>query len=255
VRRQAPAHLDGIASAGDFGAQPADAGLESPGTGELFVATVGTIQAGNSARLDKLLSLAEASHDAQEGLLSAFGWVSAHSLKGTVGELLRAEAPFRKRVAVRSGSAGSGLAAPHFQRILSIMSRPLRIELSGGLYHVTSRGDRQEDIYLNDEDRVAWLDSLGAVCKRFNWACHAWCQMTNHYHAVIETPGGNLSQGMRQLNGVYTQYGCIVPASKSALRALLAAIKAQKTPIGLLVHSEGMNADKLEAMKGWQNAA
>lgn len=49
--------------------------------------------------------------------------------------------------------------------------------------------------------------------------------------------------------------GCIVPASKSALRNLLAAIKAQKAPIGLLVHSEGVNADKLEAMKGWQNAA
>ena len=85
------------------------------------------------------------------------------------------------------------------------MSRPLRLELSGGLYHVTSRGDRREDIYLNDEDRIAWLDILGAVCKRFNWACHAWCQMSNHYHLVLETPEGNLSQGMRQLNGVYTQ--------------------------------------------------
>ena len=86
------------------------------------------------------------------------------------------------------------------------MSRPLRIELAGGLYHVTSRGDGQEDIYSSDEDRLAWLDILGAVCKRFNWACHAWCQMPDHYHLVIETPEGNLSRGMRQLNGVYTQY-------------------------------------------------
>jgi putative transposase len=45
--------------------------------------------------------------------------------------------------------------------------------LSGGLYHVTSRGDRREDIYLNDEDRIAWLDILGAVCKCSNWACLA----------------------------------------------------------------------------------
>jgi len=86
------------------------------------------------------------------------------------------------------------------------MSRPLRIELAGGLYHVTSRGDRREDIYLSDDDRLAWLDILGAVCERFQWSCHAWCQMDNHYHAIIETPEGNLSQGMRQLNGVYTQY-------------------------------------------------
>lgn len=86
------------------------------------------------------------------------------------------------------------------------MTRPLRIELAGGLYHVTSRGDRREDIYLNDADRLYWLTLLGAVCQRFNWRCHAWCQMTNHYHVVVETPEANLAQGMRQLNGVYTQH-------------------------------------------------
>ncbi len=86
------------------------------------------------------------------------------------------------------------------------MTRPLRIELSGGLYHVTSRGDRREAIYFSDADRETWLELLGQVCARFNWVCHAYCQMTNHYHLVIETPEGNLAQGMRQLNGVYTQY-------------------------------------------------
>lgn len=86
------------------------------------------------------------------------------------------------------------------------MARPLRIELAGGLYHVTSRGDRSEDIFLDDADRLQWLTVLGSVCQRFNWHCHAWCQMTNHYHLVVETPEANLAQGMRQLNGVYTQY-------------------------------------------------
>lgn len=85
------------------------------------------------------------------------------------------------------------------------MTRPLRIDLSGGLYHVTSRGDRREDIYRDDADREEWLVVFAQVCERFNWRCHAWCQMTNHYHVVVETPEGNLSQGMRQLNGVYTQ--------------------------------------------------
>lgn len=85
------------------------------------------------------------------------------------------------------------------------MARPLRIELAGGVYHVTSRGDRREAIFRSDEDRVEWLAVLGQVCARFNWRCHAWCQMTNHFHLVLETPDANLSQGMRQLNGVYTQ--------------------------------------------------
>ena len=86
------------------------------------------------------------------------------------------------------------------------MARPLRIEFPGGLYHLTSRGDRREDIYLNDADRQRWLDLLGEVCVRHNWLCHAYCLMDNHFHIVIETVDGNLSAGMRQLNGVYTQW-------------------------------------------------
>ena len=73
------------------------------------------------------------------------------------------------------------------------MARSLRIELSGGLCHVTSRGDRREDIFLSNEDREDWLELIGQVCARFNWRCHAYCQMTNHYHLVVETPEGNLA--------------------------------------------------------------
>lgn len=85
------------------------------------------------------------------------------------------------------------------------MARPLRLELAGGLYHVTSRGDGREDIYLTDTDRMIWLDVFGQTCARFKWVCHAWCQMNNHYHLLIETPQANLARGMRHLNGVYTQ--------------------------------------------------
>ena len=85
------------------------------------------------------------------------------------------------------------------------MARPLRLELAGGLYHVTSRGDRREDIFFDDADRLAWLEVFAQTCKRFNWVCHAWCLMDNHYHIVVETIEGNLAQGMRHLNGVYTQ--------------------------------------------------
>lgn len=85
------------------------------------------------------------------------------------------------------------------------MARPLRLEFAHALYHVTSRGDRREDIYHDDADRQAWLGVLAQVCKRFNWTVHAYCLMSNHYHLLVETPDANLSAGMRQLNGVYTQ--------------------------------------------------
>jgi len=85
------------------------------------------------------------------------------------------------------------------------MARPLRLEYAGALYHVTARGDRREDIFFQDEDRTEFLSVLGEVCERFNWIVHAYCQMTNHYHLLVETVDGNLWRGMRQLNGVYTQ--------------------------------------------------
>ena len=85
------------------------------------------------------------------------------------------------------------------------MSRPLRIEFAGALYHITSRGDGREVIFLGDEDRGLFLDVLAEVVGVFNWAVHAYCLMDNHYHLLVETPDGNLSKGMRQLNGVYTQ--------------------------------------------------
>ena len=85
------------------------------------------------------------------------------------------------------------------------MARPIRLEYAGAIYHVTSRGDRLEDIYDSGADRECFIKTLGDVCKRFNWVCHAYCLMSNHYHLLIETPDANLSKGMRQLNGVYTQ--------------------------------------------------
>jgi len=85
------------------------------------------------------------------------------------------------------------------------MARPLRIEFPGTVYHVTSRGNAREAIFIDDEDRGVFLDVLSMVVERFKWFCHAYCLMENHYHLFIETPNGNLSKGMRGLNGVYTQ--------------------------------------------------
>lgn len=66
-------------------------------------------------------------------------------------------------------------------------------------------GLRREAIFEDDEDRRVFLSTLAEVVERFHWICHAYCLMTNHYHLVVETPDANLSKGMRQLNGVYTQ--------------------------------------------------
>jgi len=85
------------------------------------------------------------------------------------------------------------------------MARPLRIEFAGALYHVTARGNAQQDIYADDDDRQQFLSLLQHTVDRYDWYCHAYCLMGNHYHLLIETNSPTLSKGMKFLNGTYTQ--------------------------------------------------
>lgn len=78
------------------------------------------------------------------------------------------------------------------------MARPLRLEFPGAVYHVISRGNARHNIVDDDRDRSQWLTLLAHVVDRYGWFCHAYCLMD-------ETPQPNLSLGMRQLNGWYTQ--------------------------------------------------
>jgi putative transposase len=85
------------------------------------------------------------------------------------------------------------------------MARPLRLEFAGAVYHLTSRGNARQKIFFNDGDRELFFQTLAHVVSRYSWVCHAYCLMANHYHLLVETPKANLSIGMRQLNGIFTQ--------------------------------------------------
>jgi len=60
------------------------------------------------------------------------------------------------------------------------MSRKLRIEYPGAMYHVMNRGDQREDIFRDDEDRQRFLSTLGEACGKTEWQVHAYCLMRNH---------------------------------------------------------------------------
>ena len=85
------------------------------------------------------------------------------------------------------------------------MARPLRIEFAGGVYHVTSRGDRREPIFADDQDRACLIAILAQGLQRFDASVLAYCLMGNHYHFVLQTRQRNLSRLMRHVNGVYSQ--------------------------------------------------
>jgi REP element-mobilizing transposase RayT len=84
------------------------------------------------------------------------------------------------------------------------MPRPLRVEFAGAIYHLMSRGDRREPIFLDDEDRKTFLRTLGEACEKTGWQIHAYCLMGNHFHLVAETPQPNLVAGMKWFLGTYT---------------------------------------------------
>lgn len=85
------------------------------------------------------------------------------------------------------------------------MARPLHIEFPGALYHVTSRGDRKEDIYDDDKDRYLFLSLLEKVIKPYNWRCYAYCMMTNYYHLSLKPRAEACPVAGGMLNGIFTQ--------------------------------------------------
>jgi putative transposase len=84
------------------------------------------------------------------------------------------------------------------------MARQPRMEYPGALYHVMARGDRREQIAHDENDRYSLIETLGEACGKTGWLVHAWVLIDNHYHAVIETPQGNLVVGMRWFQNTYT---------------------------------------------------
>jgi REP element-mobilizing transposase RayT len=86
------------------------------------------------------------------------------------------------------------------------MARPLRIEFPGAFYHVTSRGNRRQPIFLADEDRYFFLNCLRDAHEKFAVVIHVYCLMENHYHLFLETPQGQLSRIMHLINMRYSSY-------------------------------------------------
>jgi putative transposase len=96
--------------------------------------------------------------------------------------------------------------AAHLARYGRTMARPPRIEVANGIYHVTSRGNERQLVFLDDHDRDRFLEILAGVARRYRWRVLCFCLMGNHYHLVVLTLEPNLATGMRQLNGVYAQW-------------------------------------------------
>ncbi len=84
------------------------------------------------------------------------------------------------------------------------MPRTMRVQYPGAIYHIMNRGDRRENIFVDDVDRQDFLKTLAEACQKTSWQMHAYCLMKNHFHLVVETPNANLVEGMRWFLSAYT---------------------------------------------------
>ncbi len=85
------------------------------------------------------------------------------------------------------------------------MGRRPRSWLNDGFFHVTSRRNGGTALFLDDDDRISFIQLLASTAEGSRWACHAYCLMTTHYHLLLETSQQSLSKGMQRLNGIYAQ--------------------------------------------------
>ena len=86
------------------------------------------------------------------------------------------------------------------------MARPLRVNIAGGWYHVMHRGIERRTIFEDRADHERFLKLVGELHDQFRFLIHAFCLLGNHYHAIVQTPDANLSQGMQWLGLAYSSW-------------------------------------------------
>ena len=132
------------------------------------------------------------------------------------------------------------------------MARPLRVQFPGAFYHVTSRGNERKPIFRNDRDRQKFLSYLESAYERYGARIHIYCLMENHYHLLLETPRGNLSQILHHVNGAYTTYYNVKRRRSGHLfqgryRALLVEMESYGQELSRYIHLNPFRAALVEA--------
>ena len=140
------------------------------------------------------------------------------------------------------------------------MARQLRIEFPGAFYHVTSRGNQKQTIFLSDDDRRYFLKCLGDANVKFGVLIHAYCLMNTHYHLFLETPHGNLSRILHLVNTTYSIYfnkkweRCGHPF-QGRFKAILVQAERHARELAAYIHLNPVRAGLMDSPEkyGWSN--
>ena len=86
------------------------------------------------------------------------------------------------------------------------MPRQSRTVFGGLAHHITQRGNRRDDVFFTDGDRIAYLTWLQEYCRAFDVEVLAYCLMTNHIHLVaVPASDDGLQRVLKPLHMRYAQ--------------------------------------------------
>jgi putative transposase len=130
------------------------------------------------------------------------------------------------------------------------MSRPIRVEIEDGWYHVISRGIERRDIFRDDSDRHDFLDRLFGLTESHALLVHAYCLMKNHFHLQVQTRQPNLKEAMQRLLSGYAvrfnlRHRRAGPLFQGRYRAILAGEDDWISEVNRYIH---LNPARLESL-------
>lgn len=130
------------------------------------------------------------------------------------------------------------------------MGRALRTAIENGWYHVMGRGLDRGGLFADDRDRNHFVELLGEVTERYRFVIHAWVLMDTHYHALVQTPDANLSQGMQwfllsYVNWFNTRQQRMGPLFQTRFKAVPVEDGAWGYEVSLYIHLNPLNIAEL----------
>jgi len=137
------------------------------------------------------------------------------------------------------------------------MARPLRLAFENACYHITSRGNRRENIFYTDKDKSIFLEKLNETFNKHSIVCYAYCLMSNHYHLFIKTPRANISQAMHYLNTSYTnwfkaEHGIIGSVLQGRYKSILVDEDNYGIVLSAYIHLNPLRAGVVEDLRDYK---
>ena len=137
------------------------------------------------------------------------------------------------------------------------MARPLRLSFENACYHITSRGNRKENIFYTDKDKSVFLEKLNETFNKYSIVCYAYCLIDNHYHLFIKTPRVNISQAMHYLNTSYTnwfkaEHEIIGPILQGRYKSILIDESSYGIVLSAYIHLNPIRARIIEDLREYK---